>query len=104
MADTLSRLAGPSQVASGTSTIFTVPSAHIYTVKYITIMNQAGTPTAVEMGINGVANSNLIFPTTQFNPSGGTAYFECTFIFTATDTLQINVSQGSAITVSVHGI
>ena len=104
MADTLSILAGPAQAASGTSTIFTVPSAHTYTVKYISLINMAHTPTTVELGINGVGNSNIFFPLVELYPYGAIAEYSGLLVFPATYTMQIQVSQASAITYTVHGI
>ena len=81
-----------------------MPSAHTYTVKQISLVNQATTPTTVELGINGVTDNKIFFPVSLVSGYGGSVYFETTMIFAATDTMQIQVSQADSITVIVHGL
>src|SRR5882762_10021246 len=88
----LSRLAGPTAAASGTSTLLTVTTAHIYTVKKIKIVNTDTTNTKTfQLFINGSAAANAITPVYTVD-AGGYAESDEFVILAAADTLQITTS------------
>ncbi len=99
MADVMSRLAGPANVGSGTSTAFTGTSAHVYSIRSIRYVNNTTGAITIKVGIGGVADANLIVP--AITVGAGDAYHdESLFILAGTDTLQINASAtGGTLTV-----
>lgn len=102
MADTLKRIIGPANIASGTSTLFTGVAAHVYTIKHMTILNPTSAAITVKLGIGGVADANLILPTVTID-AGGLAEFDGLEILTGTETLQANAS-ATGMTFSAHGL
>ena len=97
----LSRLAGPANAGSGTSTVLTVSSGipHIYTLKSIRVVNNTGAAITFKMGIGGVADANLISPAILLG-AGELYQDDCFFVLAGTDTLQINTTAtGLAVTV-----
>lgn len=102
MADTLSRLVGPANVASGTSTVFTGTAAHIYTIKHIRLVNNTASAVTIRLGIGGVADANLILPSVAIG-AGEWAEFDGLLVLTGTETLQANAS-ASGITITVAGL
>ena len=100
MTDTLKRLAGPANIANGTSTVFTGTAAHIYTIRSILVINNTGGSITVKLGIGGVADANLVMPSTILAP-GESASFDGLLVLTGVETLQANASAtGATITVS----
>lgn len=99
----LTRLAGPTAAASGTSTLITVPSGHLYTIKKIKIVNtDAVNSKTFQLFINGSAAGNAITPVFTID-AGGFAESDEFEILAATDTLQITTS-ATGLTVSVFGL
>jgi hypothetical protein len=103
VADTLKRLQGPAAAASGTSTLITVPAAHLYTVKKIKVVNTDLVNTKTfQLFINGSAAGNAITPVYTID-AGGYAESDEFTVLAATDTLQITTS-ATGLTVSIHGL
>lgn len=102
MPDTLSRIVGPANIASGTSTVFTGTAAHTYTIKHIRIVNPTGASVTVKLGIGGVADANLILPATPID-AGGFAEFDGLIVMAGTETLQANAS-ATGCTITVAGL
>jgi hypothetical protein len=101
--DMLKRLAGPAAAASGTSTLITVPTGHLYTVKKIKVVNTDTVNTKTfQLFINGSAAANAITPvyTVDAGGSGVSDEFE---VLAAGDTLQITTS-ATGLTVTVAGL
>lgn len=101
--DTLSRLAGPANLASGTSTVFTVPTGHTYTLKNITLVNTGVSDSTVSLGIGGTTAADLIGESLLLDASGGFAVFNGIITLNETETLQANASQ-SGITCTISGL
>ena len=100
MADTLSRIVGPVNLANGTSTVFTGTSAHTYTFKNIRIVNNTAAAVSVKLGIGGVTDALLIMPPISI-PAGGILNHDCMVVIAGTETLQANTTAtGTTITVS----
>ena len=102
MANLLSRIAGPIAIASGTSTVFTGATAHRYTVRGITITNNTVAAINIKLGINGVADINLILPQSSID-AGGFATFDGVLVLVDTDAL-IAVAGTSGLTITLSGV
>jgi hypothetical protein len=100
--DTLSRLYGPAQPGSGTVTLFTVTTSHVYTIRSIRIVNNGTTAITVKVGIGGVTDALLILPTLSIPPAN--AYHDDgLFVLTGAETFQVN-SSASGLTITVSGL
>jgi len=100
MADTLSRIVGPVNLASGTSTVFTGTAAHTYTIRSIRIVNNTAAAVTVKLGIGGVTDALLILPPTSID-AGGWTEFDGVLVMSGTETLQANTTAtGTTITVA----
>ena len=102
MADTLSRLAGPANIASGTSTVFTGTAAHIYTIRSILVVNDSASSVTLKLGINGVTDPDLILPSTAIGV-GERLEFDGLVVLTGTNTLQADAS-ATGLTITVSGL
>ena len=102
MADTLSRILGPVNIASGTSTLFTGTAGHTYTIKTILIENNTGGSITVKLGIGGVADANLILRSMPIG-AGEEAVFSGLLVLSGTETLQANAS-ASGLTITIGGL
>jgi len=102
MADTLKRLAGPTNIASGTSTLFTGVAAHVYTVKHMTIVNNTAGDINVKLGVGGVTDALLILPNSTV-AAGGEAEWSGLLVLTGTETLQANAS-ATGLTFTMSGL
>src|SRR6478752_1582630 len=102
MADTLSRIVGPVNIANGTSTVFTGTAAHTYTIRDILIVNNTAGPITVSLGIGGVANANLILPATPLG-AGEQANFDGYLIMSGAETLQASAT-ATGLTITVMGL
>lgn len=102
-ANLLSRIAGPTAMASGTSTIFTGTAAHVYTIKKIKIANTDATNAKTfQLFINGSATANAVTPVFTVD-AGGYAESDEFMVLAGTDTLQV-VTSGTGMTVTVYGL
>ncbi len=102
MADLMSRLAGPANVANGTATAFTGTAAHTYSIRSIRIVNNTTGSVTVKVGIGGVTDALLIVPAIAIQP--GDAYHDDgLFILSGTETLQTNAS-ATGCTMTVSGL
>lgn len=101
--DMLKRLQGPAAAAAGTSTLITVPTGHLYTIKKIKIVNTDTLNTKTfQLFINGSAVGNAITPVLTVD-AGGYAESDEFIVLAAADTLQITTS-ATGLTVSVAGL
>lgn len=102
MADVLSRILGPSNIGSGTNTLFTGTAAHTYTIKHIRIVNNTAAAITLKLGIGGVADANLLLPVTSID-AGGWGEFDGLIVMSGTETLQSNAS-ATGMTITVSGL
>lgn len=102
MSDLLERIAGPEAVASGASTLFTGIAAHTYTIRHMTLTNNTGSPVTVKLGIGGVADANLILPSSVIE-AGGMAEFSGILVLSGTETLHASTS-GTGLTFTMSGL
>lgn len=103
MADVLSRIVGPAAIASGSSTIFTGTTAHVYSIKSIRVVNtDAANAKTLLLGIGGVAAANQILPTITID-AGGWAEWDGLITLTGTETLQATAS-ATGLTITISGL
>ena len=102
MADTLKRITGPQNIASGTSTLFTGTAAHIYTFKHMIIVNNTAGAITVKLGVGGVTDALLFLPSSVID-AGGFAEFNGLLITSGTETIQANAS-ASGLTFTASGL
>jgi hypothetical protein len=102
MADTLSRLSGPANVGSGTTTVFTGTAGHTYTIKTILIENNSAGSITVKLGIGGVTDSSLILRAIAIG-AGEEVVFNGLLVLAGTETIQANTS-GSGLTITIAGL
>jgi|SRR5581483_2857555 len=102
MSDTLKRLAGPANLANGSSTVFTGSAGHTYTVRNINLANTTGSGITVKIGINGIADANLILPSTSIAANTRLTITEL-FVLSGAETIQANVS-ATGVTATVSGL
>lgn len=100
---TSARLAGPSALASGDSTVLTVPGSHTYVVRSILVANPSANPITVKIGVGGVADADLVMAP-EIVPARDTLIFEPKMLpLAAADTLEANAS-ASGTTITVSGV
>src|SRR4051812_40956558 len=102
MAEVTSRLMGPANVASGTSTLFTGTTAHTYAIRGIRLVNNSSAAIPVKLGIGGVTDALLIIPAVAIQP-GAAFHDDGLFVLSGTETLQANAS-ASGLTATVSGL
>jgi hypothetical protein len=106
VADTLDRIAGPQEVASGTSTLFTGTAAHVYTIKHMTLVNPTAGAITVKMGIQASAgtleNDELILPEAIIDP-GGLAEWSGLLVLTGTEVVRATAS-AAGLTFTMSGL
>lgn len=102
-ANKLSRLAGPANAASGTSTLFTGSASHIYTIKNIRVVNNTAGSITFKIGIGGVTDALLIVAAITL--AAGDTYVDDTnmVVMAGAETLQINTT-ATGLTVTVSGL
>ncbi len=106
MPDTLARVFGPANIASGYSQVFGGTAAHIYTIKTLHIVNATTADITVKLAIEASsgsqADSELILPTTTID-AGGFAHYEGLIILTGTEVITATAS-ATGLTISGHGL
>ena len=106
MADTLSRIVGPANIGSGTSTLFTGTSAHVYTFKHMTVVNPTAAAVTVKMGIQATAGTldddELFLPTATID-AGGIAEWDGTMVLTGTEVVRA-VASATGLTFTASGL
>jgi hypothetical protein len=99
MTETLSRLAGPANLASGNSTVFTGVAGHTYLIRSIVIANNTAATVKVKLGIGGITDALLIHPAISI-ATKGKLDINCFLVLSGAETLQANASAtGTTITV-----
>jgi hypothetical protein len=90
-------------LASGTTAnVFTVTTSHIFTLKNIRVVNNTAGAISFKLGINGVADANLITATITL-AAGETYNDDCFIVMASTNTFQANTS-ATGLTLCVSGL
>lgn len=100
--DTLSRFVGPADVGNGTTTVYTVPSSHTQTIKNIRIVNATSGSISIALGIGGVANANLVLPSTALG-AGESCEFDGVLTLASGETVQASTS-ADGLTITISGM
>lgn len=74
----------------------------MYTIRHIIILNTTGGAITLKLGINGVADANLILPSASID-AGGFAEFTGLEILTGVETLRA-VASGNGLTITASGL
>lgn len=102
MADALSRIIGPTNLAGGSSTAFTGTDGHTYTIRSLRIVNNSSATITVKVGIGGVADSQLVVPDVAI-PAKGVFRDGGLIILADTETVMAFTS-ASGLTLSAFGL
>lgn len=102
MGNVLERVVGPANIPSGTNTLFTGTAAHTYTVRSMVIVNDSAGSITVKLGVNGVADANLILPAVALL-AGEFACWDGFLALSGTETIQANAT-ASGLTFSASGM
>lgn len=98
-----SRLAGPANVASGSSTIFTGTGGHVYTVRSIIFANNSAAPITLKIGVNGITDADLVLAATAVQPGDTLVFDPMMLVLSGAETIQANASVGGG-TLTVNGV
>lgn len=101
--DVLSRLAGPANLANGTSTVFTGTVSHRYTIKNIRIVNNSTGAITVKLGIGGVTDALLILAAVTLAAGDTMSDDVNMLVMSGTETLQANTT-ATGLTITVSGL
>lgn len=97
------RLAGPTNVAANaTSTIATVPTGKVWSIKCVTVVNLSGTAGTAIVGVGGVGAGQAFLRPNPVAANNEKIYERLTVVLTAGETLQANAIT-SAMTFTVSG-
>jgi hypothetical protein len=102
VASALARLAGPANIPSGTSTVFTGTAGHTYAIGRILIVNNTGSSKTIKVGIGGVTDDLLLSPTLSV-PQKGVLALKGLVVLAGAETLQVNAS-ATGMTITVFGL
>lgn len=102
MAEVLKRILGPVNIASGNSVLFTGVVSHTYLFRKIKIVNPTAAVITLKLGIGGIADANLIMPTTSID-AGGWGEGDDFIVLTGVETLNANAS-ATGLTITINGL
>ena len=103
MADTASRLYGPTQLGTGAATIYTSPASTTTIVRHMVAVNTATVAAKLTISIGADAAGTRIVPTITLAP-GTTFEIKGFIVLAAADILQAYSDTASAITLTVNGV
>jgi hypothetical protein len=103
MADTLTRLAGPLQLAAAAATIYTVPALTTTVIRMIHLSNPTTADKTVTISIGADAAATRILDAYVI-PAGSVFSYPCNFTMTAAEILQAFCSSATSVVVVVNGI
>lgn len=93
----------PTQLGTSTTTLFTVPSSHQYTIKQIVICNTDGVDRLVTLSRGTAATAANCFTYNLPIAAYDTIAFDTALVFEATETLQGLSDTASKVTVTATG-
>lgn len=100
----LSRIAGPTAAASGTSTLFTPTASHVYTVKKIKVVNtDTVNSKTFQLFVGGSAAANAVTALFTVDAGGYAESDEFLVLQSTGDTLQVTTS-ATGLTFSVYAL
>lgn len=100
---TEAKLCAPTQLGTTTTTLFTVPSSHVYLVKQIIVTNTDTVDRVFSLAIGTAATaSNRVFSSLPIG-ANDTLVFDTALVLVATDTLQGLADTASMVNVTAVG-
>ena len=103
MADTAARLAGPTQLGTSASTVYTVPASTTAIIRSILVCNTTGDQVKFTMSIGADAAGTRIFMDRVIAPRM-TFEYHGFIVLTAAGTLQAFADTATAATLTVSGV
>lgn len=108
MARTPKRLAGPAQVATGPTTIYTVPASTKTILRHIRVQNPSGSPVTFTLSIGASAAATRLFdafsvPAAAAGVSNNMFDHFCYHVMEAAEILQVAAGTNLILTIVVNG-
>lgn len=103
MADTATRLYGPTQLSNAAATIYTTPASTTTIVRYMTACNTGLVSVSFTFSLGADAAGTRIWQALSIGP-GQTWEWKGFMVLTATQTIQAFCSTATVLTLTVHGI
>ncbi len=97
------RLAGPTQLGTSTSALFTVPSSHQYVVKQFILCNTSGVSQTVTIAVGSAATAANRIVSSLVIEASETIVVDLALPLDASETLQGLASLASVVSVTVNG-
>ena|SRR3990167_11045543 len=103
MADTATRLAGPTQLGTGAATVYTVPGATTAIIRSLLVCNTTANQVKFTVSIGADAAGTRVFFERAIAPRE-TFEYHGFIVLTAAGTLQAYADTASAATLTVSGV
>lgn len=108
MPRTPKRLAGPAQVATGPTTIYTVPAATKTIIRQIHVQNPSGSAVTLTLSIGASAAGTRILdaysiPAAAAGVTGSVIDYFCYYVLEATEVLQAASGTNNILVITVDG-
>lgn len=103
MADTLKRIAGPTQMANTATTVYTVPGSTTTVIRNLHIANTTSNAVTFTMSIGADAAATRIYH--QYSVGPGDIYdWTGAIVLNAADILQAYASSATSLTLTLSGV
>jgi hypothetical protein len=108
MAKTPKRLVGPALVATGPTTVYTVPAVTKTILRHIHIQNPSASPVTISASIGADAAGTRILdafsvPAAAAGVTASVIDFFCYYVMEATEILQLKAGTNNILTITVNG-
>lgn len=103
MADTLKRLAGPTLLPTGETTLYTVPGGTTATILSIHVGNNDSVARTLKLGIGADAAGTRFVPNTSIDPTESYDW-DGKLVMAAGETLRATPSANNVLTATVSGV
>lgn len=103
MADTLKRLAGPTQLTNSASTVYTTPALTTAVVRDITVANTTAGAVTFTLSVGADAAGTRLYSAVSI-PANSTFQRTGNIVLAAGETLQAYASANSSLTLTINGV
>lgn len=103
MADTLKRLAGPTQLGTSAATVYTVPGSTTTVVRDITVANTTGSTATFTLSIGLDAAGTRLYSAVSI-PANSTFQRTGSIVLAAAEVVQAYAGTGTALTLTMSGV
>lgn len=103
MADTLTRLVGPKQLESSTTTQYTVPALTTTTIRMIHLSNPTASAVTVTMSIGADAAGTRFFDAYSI-PANSVFGYPCSIVMDAAEILAAHAGTATALVAVISGV